>query len=66
MTTKGVKNMNKAKWQEWNDGWFNYHYCTNCGFKHFNPNEKVLPTYCPNCHKQLKHNRMKGGHNGKN
>lgn len=43
----------KAEWRQWHDGWFTYHYCTNCGYKHFEPGEKVLPTNCPNCHKQL-------------
>lgn len=36
------------KWQEINDGWFTYHYCTNCGHKHFNPG-KPLPRKCPQC-----------------
>ena len=35
-------------WQQINDGWFQYHYCTNCGFKHFRP-EKRLPRKCPQC-----------------
>lgn len=45
--------MAKARWQEINDGWFNYHYCTNCGYKHFDPEEKVLPRRCPNCNKLM-------------
>lgn len=46
--------MNKAEWRQWHDGWFTYHYCTNCGYKHFNPEEKVLPSRCPNCNKPMK------------
>lgn len=46
-------NTDQAKWQEWDDGWFCYHYCTNCGYKHFNPEEKVLPRRCPNCNRLM-------------
>lgn len=45
--------MIKAEWRQWHDGWFTYHYCTSCGYKHFNPEEKVLPRRCPNCNKLM-------------
>ena len=36
---------NLRKWVPFNDEWFNYFYCSECGFKDFNgENEK-----CPHC-----------------
>ena len=41
-----------GKWIEMNDGWFQYHYCSECGFKYFN-SDSLLPTMCPKCYAHM-------------
>lgn len=39
------RSQNTANWVEFNDGWFRYHYCSNCGFRTMEPGND-----CPSCH----------------
>lgn len=41
-------------WRAWNDGWFEYWYCPECGHKQQLLNDKrPLPELCPVCHNRL-------------
>ena len=46
-----------GKWIEMNDGWFQYHYCPECGVRHFNPGSP-LPAMCPECHAHMEGDDM--------